>query len=266
MTVKELSSHIQSRLSDDPEARALERIIFEDVLLMRPIDIVVNPDRELPEFIPPKITGILDRLTAGEPIQYILGHARFYGLDLRVTPDTLIPRPETEELVDIIVKRYARLPDLRIIDIGTGTGAIAIALARTLKFPKITAVDISGKALEIAGHNASNLSVKIDFVLGDILKLHPEEHFDIAVSNPPYVLDSERKNMEAKVLDHEPASALFVPDDNPLRFYNAIRRNVSADAYYFEINPLCAKKFEGAEIIKDSCGKNRFAIYDTAKR
>lgn len=266
MTVMELSSYIRSRLADDPEVRALERIIFEDVLLMRPIDVVVNPDRELPEFIPAKITAILDRLISGEPIQYIIGHARFHGLYFRVTTDTLIPRPETEELVDIIADRYAQYSDLRIIDIGTGSGAIAIALARTLKFPKITAVDISGKALEIARQNAADLSVKINFVHGDILRLKPEEHFDIAVSNPPYVLESERTDMEAKVLDHEPASALFVPDDDPLRFYNAIRRNVNADAYYFEINPMCAKQFDGAEIIKDSYGKSRFAIYDTTKR
>ncbi|MCM1309479.1 MAG: peptide chain release factor N(5)-glutamine methyltransferase [Bacteroides sp.] len=267
MTVNELKNHIRSRLASDPEARALERIIFEDVLLMRPVDVVVNPDREVPPFIPPKVNAILDRLVAGEPIQYILGHARFYGLDLRVNPDVLIPRPETEELVDIIVKRYGNQPDLRVIDIGTGSGAIAIALARTLKFPQVTAVDVSEKALAVARQNAADLRVKINFIQADILRCPlSAAQFDIAVSNPPYVLESERKEMERKVLDHEPSLALFVPDSDPLRFYDAIMRNVKADSYYFEINPLCAKDFKRAEILRDSFGKERFAIYDPADR
>lgn len=266
MTVKELSTHIRRRLCSDPEVRALERIIFEEVLLMRPVDVVVNPDRSVPPFIPAKVDAIIDRLLAGEPIQYILGRARFCGLELQVSPDVLIPRLETEELVDLIVRRYGSRPDLHIIDLGTGSGAIALALARALRFPQITAVDLSGAALDVARRNAADLRVKIDFVRADILSLHPAASYDLVVSNPPYVLDSERKDMESKVLDHEPASALFVPDSDPMRFYDAILHNFRgrASAFYFEINPLCAGAFRGAEIVKDTFGKERFAIYDPA--
>lgn len=250
------------------EARALERIIFEETMLMRPVDVAVNPDRELPPFIPAKVAAITDRLLNGEPIQYILGRARFCGMELTVTPDVLIPRPETEELVDIITRRYASRRDLRIIDLGTGSGAIAIALARALKFPQVTAVDISAGALDAARRNAAANRVKIDFVQADMLTLRPdgEEGYDIVVSNPPYVMEHERAAMERHVLDHEPATALFVPDAAPTLFYDAILRNFRgcARAFYFEINPLCADRFPGAEIIKDTCGKKRFAIYDPA--
>lgn len=260
---------MRSRLAPigEGEARALERIIFEEVMLMRPVDVAVNPDRVLPPFIPAKVAAITDRLLNGEPIQYILGHARFCGLELTVTPDVLIPRPETEELVDIITRRYASRPDLRIMDLGTGSGAIAIALARALKFPQVTAVDISADALDVARRNAADNRVKINFVHADMLTLHPEgEDYDIVVSNPPYVMESERAAMERHVLDHEPPTALFVPDGDPTLFYDAILRNFHghARAFYFEINPLCAGRFTGAEIIKDTCGKNRFAIYDPA--
>lgn len=268
MTVAELSATLRRRLAPfgSGEARALERMIFEDVLLMRPVDVAINPDRELPPFIPPKVSTITDRLLAGEPIQYILGRARFCGLDLRVTPDVLIPRPETEELVDIIARRYSRRPDLRVIDLGTGSGAIAIALARALKFPQVTAVDISEAALDVARSNAADCRVKIDFVRADMLTLKPDGRYDIVVSNPPYVMESERGEMERHVLDHEPPTALFVPDSDPMRFYDATLRNFrgAAGAIYFEINPLCTNRFAGAEIIRDSFGKNRFAIYDPA--
>lgn len=269
MTVAELSNLIRTQLATfapPGEARALERIIFEDVALMRPVDVIVNPDRELPAFISRKVNTILSRLTAGEPIQYILGHAAFCGMELEVTPDVLIPRPETEELVDLIVKRYSRQPDLRIIDLGTGSGAIALALARAMRFPSITAVDISDKALEVARRNAAALRVKIDFVHADMLTFTPGEKFDIVVSNPPYVLDREQASMEPTVTAHEPHRALFVPDNDPMKFYNAILANFRGHtgAFYFEINPLCAPLFTGAEIVRDIHGKNRFAIYDPA--
>ena len=178
----------------------------------------------------------------------------------------LIPRPETEELVDVIVSRYAQHPDLRIIDLGTGSGAIAIALARALRFPIVTAVDISENALDVARRNAAAHRVKIDFVHADMLTMSPDRDYDIVVSNPPYVLDSERSAMETAVVDHEPHTALFVPDADPMKFYNATLRNFSGrtGAIYFEINPLCADRFKGAEIIRDIHGKNRFAIYDPA--
>lgn len=268
MTVAQANTTLLSRLTPtfgSGEAKALVRIIFEDVLLMRPVDVVVNPERALPDFIPAKLDAICSRLLAGEPIQYILGRARFCGLDLRVSPATLIPRPETEQLVDIIADRYASRPDLRILDIGTGSGCIAIALARALRFPQITAIDISEEALKVARQNAADHRVKINFQQADALDLTLPGSWDIIVSNPPYVMQSEAAEMEPHVLQHEPHSALFVPDSDPMRFYSAIlsyaRRTVSR-ALYFEINPLCASHFRGADIVKDLHGRNRFAIYD----
>ncbi|MBE6305555.1 MAG: peptide chain release factor N(5)-glutamine methyltransferase [Bacteroidales bacterium] len=266
-TIGQISDTLRTQLEPrfgSGETRALMRIIFEEVMLLRPIDVIVNPERELPDFIPPKIHDITRRLLADEPIQYILGQARFCGLNLKVNPATLIPRPETAELVDIITDRYRQRRDLRILDLGTGSGCIAIALARALKFPQITAVDISEAALEIARQNAADYRVKINFINADILNLHLPDRFDIIVSNPPYVLDSERAEMEPHVLNHEPHSALFVPDSDPMRFYDAIVQYARhhSKALYFEINPLCAAQFKDAQIIKDSFGKDRFAIYD----
>lgn len=264
MTVAEITRNLRTKLAGLEDARGIEREILEQVALLRPVDVVVDPQRQLPDFIGEKISAIADRVVAGEPVQYILGRAPFYGFDLSVTPDVLIPRPETAELVDIIADRYRNHPDLKICDLGTGSGAIAIALAKTLKFPHVTAVDISQGALNVARRNAADRRVKIDFVCADMLDFRPGHRFDIVVSNPPYVLDSERKDMEPRVLDHEPSQALFVPDSEPLRFYSAILGNFSgqAGAFYFEINPLEAAKFTGAELVRDSAGKIRFAIYD----
>lgn len=266
MTIKELSGRIREKLAGIDDARGVGRELFEQLALMRPVDVVVNPDRELPDFVEAKILAAAGRVAAGEPVQYVLGRARFYGMELTVEPGVLIPRPETAELVDIIVDRFGNRRDLRVVDLGTGSGAIAIALARALKFAEITAVDISADALAIARRNATDQRVRINFVQADILSYRPAERVDIVVSNPPYVLDSERAEMEPRVKKHEPALALFVPDSDPLRFYSAILRNFAgmASAFYFEINPLQAAAYRGAEIVRDSFGKLRFAIYDPA--
>lgn len=264
MTVAEITRTLRAKLAGFDDARGIEREILEQVALLRPVDIVVDPQRQLPDFIGEKISAIADRVVAGEPVQYVLGRAPFYGFDLSVGPEVLIPRPETAELVDLIVDRYRNRPDLKICDLGTGSGAIAIALAKTLKFAQVTAVDISAAALNVARRNAADQRVKIDFVCADMLEYRPDSRFDIVVSNPPYVLDSERKEMEARVLDHEPSLALFVPDSDPLRFYSAVLGNFAgmAGAFYFEINPLEAAKFRGADLVRDSYGKIRFAVYD----
>lgn len=268
MNVADIRRHLDRTLTPafgSDETRALVRIIFEEVMNLRPVDVVVNPERELPDFIPAKIDGICSRLLAGEPIQYILGRARFCGLSLKVTPATLIPRPETEELIDIITGRYASRADLRILDVGTGSGCIAIALARALKFPQVTAIDISDATLAVARQNAADYRVKINFLQADALSLSLPGPWDIIVSNPPYVLQSEAAGMQTQVLDHEPHSALFVPDSDPMRFYDAITayaRRAGAKALYYEINPLCAARFRGADIVKDIHGRDRFAIYD----
>jgi release factor glutamine methyltransferase len=270
-TVDQIRRTLRSRLEPKfgtNEARALERIIFEDVMNLRPIDVAVSPERELPEFIPAKVDAIIERLLADEPIQQVLGTARFCGMMLRVTPNVLIPRPETEQLVDMIADRWRNVPDVRVLDIGTGSGCIAIALARALRFPQVTAVDISADALNVARRNAAEWKVAIDLQQADALQLQLPGEWDVIVSNPPYIMQSEAAEMEPRVLRHEPHTALFVPDAEPMLFYDAIRayaaRHLSARGMlYFEINPLMAQRYRGADIVKDFCGRDRFAIYET---
>lgn len=279
-TVAEVMRGVVNRLSPEygaGEARAMGRIIFENMKGWSAVDLAIKANEPMTDFMAGKIDGVVDRLLDDEPIQYIFGVADFYGMKLKVTPDTLIPRPETAELVDIIVKENMR-KDLRVLDLGTGSGCIAIALARNLPFADVTAVDISGKALDVARENAAALHSQVRFLQGDILKLSDdgalpgEEKFDIIVSNPPYIADSEKQGMEKNVLEHEPASALFVPDDNPLEFYDAIlkfARLSLADGgkVYFEINPRYAREmvtlcrgygFDDADEMRDSYGKLRF--------
>lgn len=254
------------------EAEAIIRLIFLHLKGWNTVDLIINEDKELSEFIKSQIIRILHRLLEGEPIQYIVGRAYFYGMDMKVNPSVLIPRPETEELVDLIVKGNPQ-SDLRVLDIGTGSGCIAIALARNLKFPAITAIDISQEALETAKENARILKANIHFELKDIFTYStPESSFNIIVSNPPYINESEKSEMEANVLDHEPHTALFVPDNDPLVFYRricdiALTALSDKGKLYFEINPRHAEEmkdlmnasgFLDVEIIKDIHGRDRF--------
>lgn len=256
------------------EARAMARLIFHHLKGWSVTDLIINSDTVLSDFILGKLDDIVSRVLAGEPVQYVLGEARFYGMDLRVTPDVLIPRQETEELVDMIVKGN-EASDLRVLDVGTGSGAIAIALSRNLRFPEITAIDISPAALEVARANAASLHARVRFVESDVFTYEPEpESFDIIVSNPPYVAESEKKDMSPNVLGHEPALALFVSDSEPLIYYSRIA-GIAAGALvpggklYFEINPLFvaglrelleAEGFADIKIIDDISHRPRFAV------
>lgn len=227
------------------ETEAIIRLIFHHLKGWNTVDLLMNEDKTLSLYMVEKVKEIEKRLLQDEPIQYIVGDAYFYGMDFVVNRDVLIPRPETEELVDMIVSQNGQ-SDLDVLDIATGSGCIAIALARNLPFSKVTALDISEKALEVARLNAQRLKAKIDFIHADILTYaFPDDSFDIIVSNPPYVDDKEKATMDANVLRYEPASALFVPDDNPLVFYRRIAA-MAHDALrpggrlYLEINPLHA--------------------------
>jgi release factor glutamine methyltransferase len=160
-----------------------------------------------------RFTALLTRRATGEPMQYIFGEAEFYGLPFRVTPDVLIPRPETEHLVEKVIELTAHLPQPRIIDVGTGSGAIAIALAHYLPIAQITAIDISAAALAIAEENAEQNKVAIRFLSGDLLDAVTGESFDIVVANPPYVAANDRNSLSIEVRDYEPALALFAGDD-----------------------------------------------------
>lgn len=247
---RELRRNLAQLTGSEGEATAMARLIFHALKGWDTTAIVIHAADDLSDFILDSIAKILERLRHGEPLQYILGEASFYGMNLKVTPATLIPRPETEELVELIIDANKGRRDLRVLDIGTGTGAIAIALSRNLEFPEVTALDISHEALEVARENAAKLHAKIKFIEADIFSWQPSaDSFDIIVSNPPYVMESEKNEMEKHVLDHEPHSALFVPDSDPLVFYRRIaemgRDALSKDGQiYFEINPLCADELK----------------------
>lgn len=256
------------------EAAAMARAVLMNLKGWDLPHLLADEGREASEFIKGRAFEILQQLLKDMPLQYILGSADFYGLKLRVGPGVLIPRPETEELVDLIVKEN-KDSDLRVLDLCTGSGAIAITLARNLPFSRVEAVDVSPEAVEIVRENAKNLNTKINVEEADVfdadLPLNPP--YDIIVSNPPYVDESEKAEMEANVLDYEPHLALFVPDDDPLRFYRRIAE-IGKDALakdgklYFEINPRHASElkallesmgYDDVSIIRDAHGRDRFA-------
>lgn len=242
------------------EARAMTSLIWHSLKGWDTTAQVINADMPVSDYIAVKIEDIIGRLSQHEPLQYILGEARFYGMDLKVDRSVLIPRHETEELVDLIVDGNKGRQDLRVLDIGTGSGAIAIALSRNLPFAHVTAIDISEAALKIARENARALHADIDFIRQDVFTWQPApESFDIIVSNPPYIANSEKAAMDSNVLDYEPHSALFVPDSEPLIFYSriatiAIGALAGGGRLYFEINPLFAAdlvRMLGAEGFRD---------------
>lgn len=274
--------HSLQEIYPSGELQALIRIIMESVCGLTTCQLLVGKDRDLSEKERSKIEEIVEGLRRQQPIQYLLGEALFHGLTLKVTPAVLIPRPETAELVDLILQDWPAESAPRLLDIGTGSGCIAIALAKALPKAKVEAMDVSPEALEVAQANARTQEVEIRFRQADILKIATEAisgvgivgnvGLDGIVSNPPYILQKESAQMERNVLAYEPHLALFVPDDDPLRFYRAIADYARialrpGGRLYFEINPLCveamvellqAKQFGAIEIMCDFYGKSRF--------
>lgn len=270
MTLGELNKFIISELTaslGESEARATARLLIEDDLGITPTTLVAHSDRLLEPETEIRFRKFVKNILAGIPPQYVVGRARFMGLNLKVTEATLIPRPETAELVDIVIDYAAGRKDLHIADIGTGSGCIAISLARALPFAELTAFDISADALNVARDNCAALAPQVKLKQADIL-IQDIGTYDIIVSNPPYIAEHERASMEARVVEHEPASALFVPDSDPLKFYRAIIENSHSDAYFFEINPLFKKELTkmltssgfDVDIRRDSFGLERFAV------
>lgn len=258
------------------EADAMVRLIFHNLKGWSAAELFMHGADHVSDYIASKIDGIMRRIIdEDEPIQYVLGEGRFYGMDLKVSPAVLIPRPETEELVDMIVDRYGEVSDLHVLDACTGSGAIAVALARNLRFADIIAVDVSAGALCVARENALAHKARVEFMECDLMEWMPErESLDVIVSNPPYVDESERASMEPHVLRWEPAIALFVPDSDPLRFYRRLaeigRVGLRAGGrMYMEINPrhvpelrqlLEDEGFSDVEIMRDRFGAERFAL------
>ncbi len=260
-------------LFPESEVESFIRIIFSSLKNYSQTDLILKKDEVLSEIKKDAIKKIVTRLKNQEPIQYILGETEFYGLTFKVNPSVLIPRPETEELVDWILK--SELPESPVIfDVGTGSGCIPISLKKNLPNAQVLACDISKESLKIANKNAKINRVEVEFILQDFLNLQAPEGFpklDILISNPPYVRDSEKKLMEKNVLDFEPETALFVPDDDPLRFYKALvefgnDRLRKGGLMFWEINEAFGKEcvlllkengYSNVELRKDLNGKYR---------
>lgn len=217
-----LFHNIHQRLSsiyDSQETQAIIFLLLEKKCGLSKTDVLIGKDDCLNSAKMATINLMLERLEMNEPIQYVIGEADFYGLPIKVNRSTLIPRPETEELVDAV----NNLSPKHILDIGTGSGCIALALKKTYPQAEVIAFDISNKAISVAQNNAKILNLDVTFFCQDIFKASPSKNtFDLIVSNPPYICYSEKKNMEQNVLNFEPESALFVDDDDPLLFYRTI--------------------------------------------
>lgn len=232
------------------ETAALTRIISTEILDIPQSTFFLKDDVTLTPRQETLFYCTIERLKKHEPIQYIIGYCDFCGLTFKVTPDTLIPRPETSELVEWITEEQ-KGNKVNILDIGTGSGCIAISLSCKLPGCNIAAWDISSGALAVAKENNRSNGTEVTFSQVDILVYQPQgEMFDIIVSNPPYIKENEKKSMEANVLDWEPHTALFVPDNDPLLFYRAIAEKAlamltSGGALYFEIN-----RAHGAETVE----------------
>ena len=262
--MKQLINHISSLLEaayPPDEAQALAWwIVEEETGLSRSQLLCGCKDTAFS----PHMQTIVDRLLHFEPIQYIFGHTLWCGLDLKVTPATLIPRPETAELVEQVESRKWKVQGVKVLDIGTGSGCIAIALQKAHPDWQVTGIDISEEAIAIAKENAKRNHVEVDFQVADIFDFNGD--FDIVVSNPPYICESEKANMRRNVLDYEPASALFVPDNDPLRFYRRIAELKLGKYLFFEINEaypaelevlLRENSYTNIQITNDIYGKPR---------
>ncbi|KAF2509572.1 peptide chain release factor N(5)-glutamine methyltransferase [Flavobacterium zhairuonense] len=275
--IKELSP-----LYDAYEAESFFYLILEDKHKLRQIDLALNHELNFSEKDFVVWDSLLDDLKNEVPIQYLLGKTSFYGLDFEVNENVLIPRPETEELVDwIINENKGKSKEIKILDIGTGSGCIAISLAKNLPKAKVYAIDVSKKALDTAKRNAINNNVEVTFMLKDILELEIlKSDYDIIVSNPPYVRNLEKAEIKKNVLDFEPHLALFVDDNDALIFYRKIaelaQKNLLENGQlYFEINQylgietkemLEKMNFINIELRKDIYDNDRMIFCKVPKR
>ena len=270
MRSKDLLNRIATELStvyDREESMAIARYVSDYMAESK----MLNPDAEVEQTEKTWLEEVLSRLKKSEPVQYVLGFAYFMGNRYVVNKDVLIPRPETEELLELVYKKSER-GSFTAIDIGTGSGCIAVELSKKYPKARVYAVDVSERALAVASENSKNQNVQINFVSDDILHPAMEKYptFDLIVSNPPYVAIDEKEFMHANVINYEPHLALFA--SNPLEFYEAIARFAekklkSEGKIFLEINPVYAEStleiyqrtgFSDIELVKDITGKQRF--------
>lgn len=275
MNIREYRNFFVEKLSavyDATEAESLFYICLENLKRWKRIDLAMNSDAELTRIELIRWNEVLTQLEHQRPIQYIFENAHFYGLEFFVNENTLIPRPETEELVEWIINENKNKKNIKILDIGTGSGCIAITLAKNLPAASVFAIDVSKDALATAKRNAIRNEAKVTFIEKDILaaKSLPED-FDIIVSNPPYVRNVEKHEIKKNVLDYEPHLALFVDDNDPLLFYRKIAQLAKkslpkSGKLYFEINQYLGpetvnmlenENFSSVLLKKDIYGNNR---------
>ena len=278
MKIKDLKQHFFSELQTIQEESEIESFFFiltEYLHNLKRIDISLNPDFEVSETDLKKWNVIISELKTEKPIQYITGEAWFYGLRFEVNENTLIPRPETEELVEWIVdgqKTKDKRQKVSILDIGTGSGCIPITIKKEIPNALVSAIDVSEKALEMARKNAIDNEVEVNFILQNILESESLiEKYDIIVSNPPYVRNLEKQEIKKNVLDYEPHLALFVEDTDALLFYRKIAQLALSGLapngkLFFEINQYLGKEtiellenlgFKNIELRKDFVGNDR---------
>ena len=276
-TIGKIIKSFKSELNNiypETEIRAIVEIVFEHLFGFSKTDLILKSENLIEESETIKIETFLKRLKDHEPIQYILGYTYFYKCFFNVDENVLIPRPETEELVDWIIAETKNNSDLQILDIGTGSGCIAVSLAVNLKNPVVYAMDVSQEALQLTLRNAEKNRSIVNIIKDDILNpVQNSENlnFDIIVSNPPYVLISEKEKMQKNVLDYEPELALFVKDEDPLLFYKAVvnyskKYLKPCGKLYFEINETLGSEllllleksgFVDLKMKKDINGKDR---------
>ena len=264
---------------DRREAASLSWLSISHIFKIERAEYLNLKDTEIPADKYESLLNILGELKTAKPLQYVIGETEFYGLTFKVNPSVLIPRPETEELVDWIISdiRNSKTPikGLKIIDIGTGSGCIPISLKKNLAENQLFALDVSHEALDVSKQNAVLNQTEVNFIQGDILNLLnkeiKDEKFGIIVSNPPYVTEAEKQQMQPNVLEYEPHLALFVPNDDPLIFYRAIAdfalKHSNKNGYlYLEINEnmggetvqlLRQMGFKNIELRQDLSGKDR---------
>jgi release factor glutamine methyltransferase len=255
------------------EKRQIGKLFVMNALNYSAADLLLAKKESISEFIMTSLNSSILRMNQGEPMQYVLGSVYFYDLHIEVDSNVLIPRPETEELVDWIVKMYKNRTELRVLDIGTGSGCIPLGIQSTFSSATVLGVDCMEKAIAVARKNAEQLSLPVSFLTADALneETMPKDQFDVIVSNPPYIPHREKKEMQPHVVDHEPSEALFVSNDDPLVFYKEIANYAkthlsTSGGLFFEVHENLAKDvknylilsgFNQVEIRFDLQGKER---------
>jgi len=274
MKLKDLRSYFFNQLNDfsKSEINTFFKLLCEDILEIKPHQIIISAGNKVLDSDLNLFFDAINRLKLNEPVQYIMGYSYFFGNKFKLSPSVLIPRPETEELISWIFAHYQPFEKLKILELGTGSGCIAVTLAKHFINSKVFALDISDYALEVARFNSESNNTNVVFFKADILNLGVlDENYDIIVSNPPYVSKSEMSKMSFNVLDYEPHLALFVEDSNPLIFYKSIKKiilsNLSPNGHCFlEINESYGDElmqlyedlsFDSVVLRKDIFNKNR---------